>query len=221
MYAQRSRALEIITRQKAVDDAAYSEIMDDPYWELQTAELKKISKTWFYMAMEMSSEQIEQLFESLGVSIKPDWTIYNTNAVAKVDLRINKVTQITDTIRAQIDDKVKYSIVNGLSERDAAEEIRGVFNVAQNRAKTIARTEIGTVMNTARIESYKDFGYEQHEWSSSNDADVRLSHQIDGEVVTMGEQFSNGIRWPEDENGPAEEVINCRCLTLPLISSKV
>jgi uncharacterized protein with gpF-like domain len=49
-------------------------------------------------------------------------------------------------------------------------------------------------------------------WLSMRDEKVRDSHRaIDGEVRNLGEQFSNGLLFPHDPNGPADEVVNCRC----------
>ena len=219
-YAQRSRALEIISRQKAVDNDALNEILNEQYWMAETVELQRFSKTAFYAALSQSDELINALFNTLGIEIQPDWSIFNTSAVQKVNERLNKVTNITETVRKQVDQAVKNSITNGLSEEAAGKEIRHVFNVAQNRAKTIARTEIGTVMNDSRIEAYSDLGYERHEWLTSRDADVRPSHDIDGEPATLGEPFSNGLRWPNDENAVAADVINCRCISVPVVGDK-
>jgi len=219
-YAQRSRALEIISRQKAVDNAAYIEVMSEQYWLAETVELKRFSKTAFYIALGESDELINALFNTLGIEIRPNWSIFNTSAVQKVNERVNKVTNITETVRKQVDEAVKYSIKNGLSEEAAGKEIRGIYNKFQNRAKTIARTEIGTVMNESRIEAYSDLGYERHEWLTSRDDDVRDNHRIDGEVATLGTPFSNTLLWPNDENAAAEDVINCRCITVPVVGDK-
>ena len=37
----------------------------------------------------------------------------------------------------------------------------------------------------------------------------------DGEIVKIDEYFSNGLRYPNDIDGAAENVIRCRCTVLP------
>lgn len=49
-------------------------------------------------------------------------------------------------------------------------------------------------------------------WQTARDSRVRDSHAaMDGEEVPFGQAFSNGLLFPGDPSGPAEEVINCRC----------
>ena len=49
-------------------------------------------------------------------------------------------------------------------------------------------------------------------WLSARDDRVRDAHAvIDGEIVRLNEQFSNGLMFPGDPAGPPEEIIQCRC----------
>ena len=53
---------------------------------------------------------------------------------------------------------------------------------------------------------------------SSRDGNVRDTHQIDGQTVIVGERFSNGVAYPgEGGTAPAQEVVNCRCTTVPVM----
>lgn len=221
IMGMRARVLEIITREKSVALTALDEIMQAEYWMAQEAEMARISKVWFFAALDESEKHLSTIFDSIGLDVSPNWTIYNTRAVSAVNERVNKITRVTEKIRENIDDAVQASIKEGLGEREAAMKIRDTFNGVKNRAKTIARTEIGGVMNTARIEGYEDVGIKYHEWTTSKDGNVRELHQIEGEAHAIGELFSNGLRWPLDENGEASNVINCRCLTLPYLPKNV
>lgn len=99
--------------------------------------------------------------------------------------------------------------------KDISERMRDVFRVSARHATTIARTEVGAATNGATYLGYKLEGIEKHSWLSAMDEKVRHTHQIDGEIRTVGEAFSNGLMYPMDVGGPAEEVINCRCTTVP------
>jgi SPP1 gp7 family putative phage head morphogenesis protein len=125
------------------------------------------------------------------------------------------VKGITETIRSQLMDIIESGVAEGLSEPEVTEMIRHTFGVAKNRAQSIARTEIGGVLSDSRVAAFIDEGYTHIEWLSSRDAKVRSEHLIDGEIVKLGESFSNGMRWPFDDTAPADLVINCRCLELP------
>ena len=81
------------------------------------------------------------------------------------------------------------------------------------RADRVARTETVKAYNGARQEEMKRHEIETHQWLSSRDAAVRDMHRrIDGEVVRVGEKFSNGATFPGE--GSAREACNCRCTTI-------
>jgi SPP1 gp7 family putative phage head morphogenesis protein len=82
----------------------------------------------------------------------------------------------------------------------------------------IARTESGEAANAGRQVVMRANGVKRIEWVTAHDDRVRDSHAaIDGDVIDMGERFDNGLRYPQDPEGPPEEVINCRCVAAPVI----
>ena len=101
------------------------------------------------------------------------------------------------------------------------QNIAAVTEMADNlpaRAQRIARTEAGAVANKARTAEMNAAGVRRHEWSSANDEHVRASHATtDGQIQAIGAPFSNGLRWPNDPLAPAGEVVNCRCVTIPVL----
>ena len=234
LYGQRVFILDNITREKAVEAGLIDDIMDVTYWATQEAELKAMSKVWFMQAVAASEEHIFSLLELMGIEVpkghtgnqgKVDvfedieivWTIFDTRAVAMLDVRVSKLSGVMDTIKKAVNEDIKFAIREGLSETDAAELLTNKYNGFKSHTKTIARTEIGGVLGDSRIASYEDFGWTKHEWLTALDADVRPSHQIDGEIAVMGENFSNGMRWPYDETADAGNIINCRCLSVPVV----
>ncbi len=226
LFEQRSQILEIITREKAVGSDLLDEITDNAYWVLQDEQLKQLSKVWFRRAVEESEGHIRQLVESIGLpSIEASWSIFDTRAVEMLDLRITAISRVTDTVKKGVKVMMQDAIRDGLSEGDAAQSLRDTYNVFQNRTPTIARTEIGGVLNDSRIETYKHFGWKKHEWLSSADGVVRtpgepkgniFDHKIDGEIVDIETRFSNDLLWPNELGAAAGNVINCRCLTVPI-----
>ncbi|MBQ8944909.1 MAG: hypothetical protein IJ050_10525 [Clostridia bacterium] len=50
------------------------------------------------------------------------------------------------------------------------------------------------------------------QWLATKDERTRDSHaHLDGEIRKWNERFSNGLRYPQDPQGEAGEVYNCRC----------
>lgn len=128
--------------------------------------------------------------------------------------------------------QVRRALVLGLAEAPStgtlADRVRAVFEELEGelealadrlgtRAAMVARTETASAANAARVEQWHAAGIAQHEWLTAGDEIVRDSHQIDGEVVVIGERFSNGMRQPGEPGQPAELVIGCRCTTGPVI----
>ncbi len=89
------------------------------------------------------------------------------------------------------------------------------------RGDTIARTESLAAFNAGRQEGLNqivDSGAVKPEqvrriWRTSIDSRVRDTHQaMNGEVVGLKQEFSNGLMFPAAPGGRPEEVINCRCI---------
>jgi SPP1 gp7 family putative phage head morphogenesis protein len=82
----------------------------------------------------------------------------------------------------------------------------------------IARTEVGSSTSYARTEQMRRDGVKRHMWLTSRDSHVRDTHEaLEGVERSVGEAWGNGLLYPLDPNGPASEIINCRCTTKPLI----
>lgn len=91
------------------------------------------------------------------------------------------------------------------------------------RGETVARTESMAALNQSNVEAYQqaiDSGAIRRQdvrrvWVSTADGRTRDSHrEMDRESVGIDQPFSNGLMYPGDPNGPASEVINCRCTML-------
>lgn len=123
----------------------------------------------------------------------------------------------------RIKTELHETILEGLNNNEGIEQIvdrvRDVFKgeLQESQVRRIAVTEAHTAVSHGRVELMKSQGVKKHEWLSARDAHVRESHQaVDGEVVEIGAQFSNGCRYPGDPDAPPEETVNCRCVAIPV-----
>lgn len=134
------------------------------------------------------------------------------------DPHLQMLTSIDEQIRDAIGETLREGWEQGETLRDLKERIKDLMEfVSEKRAVTIARTETATFRNGARWEFMQAQGVQRVQWLSARDPRVRDSHaDIDGDVVDLGEQFRNGLRFPCEVGGPPEEVINCRCTLLPI-----
>lgn len=103
-------------------------------------------------------------------------------------------------------------------------------NALRMRAEALSRTESMAALHAAQEESMRqavESGAVQQQavafqWLTARDKKVRDTHQtMHGQRRRMGELFVTGsgarLRFPGDPDGPAAEVISCRCFREPTI----
>lgn len=141
-------------------------------------------------ALQTESKLSASLYKSLGVDVK----------------KLKKV----------VAGEISRGIATSESYTNIARNIDSQSKISFNRAMRIARTEGGRITETATFETMKAAkaaGADcKKKWLATLDARTRDSHaRMDGEIVEMDDKFSNGLLYPRDPAGSAEEVINCRC----------
>ena len=127
---------------------------------------------------------------------------------------------VTTTIADQITEQLRAAQAAGESIPQTMTRIQHVFDVADARAETIARTEMVGSANRASVEAYRQGGIPENEWIATRDDRVRDSHwAMDGTTVAVGSDFWVGGGHgpcPGEIGDPAEDC-NCRCTIAPVI----
>ena len=118
-------------------------------------------------------------------------------------------TRITSAVTQAI---IQGESIPKLAKRIAAESAGG--NAAA--MMRYARTAMTAAQNAGRVEMLhraQGLGVKcRKRWMATLDSRTRDSHQeMDGEVVGVDDEFSNGLLYPGDPNGAPGEVYNCRC----------
>lgn len=123
-----------------------------------------------------------------------------------------------DEVKRLIKRDITVAIMQGESIPKMGNRIKESLGKNGNNAVRIARTETTGSLNRARLDAMNhadsvDGIILTKIWVATNDPDrTRPSHlALDGERRKLDEEFSNGLMYPADQNGSAEEVINCRC----------
>ena len=124
----------------------------------------------------------------------------------------------------RLQNTLTQAVLNGESIPKIATRIKAVAETSRRQAVTIARTETTRVVNQGRMTGFTQ-ARDQHgiqmkkRWISTPDARTRPDHlQLDGETAELDEPFSNGLMQPGDVNGPPEQVVNCRCVTVGVLA---
>lgn len=188
---------------------------------LQTNEFGTIAE---YLAKSYEDGFIGTMYDLQGQGIP---LIFPIDQKAVVDA-IQNETKLSDTLYAKLDikefkKKINGEISRGLSTGQMFSEIsRNIAswaNIEKNKAMRITRTEAHRIQCKATSDAQhkaKEKGADVvKQWDSTLDSKTRESHvAMDGEIAELDDTFSNGLEYPGDPKGSAEEVINCRCALL-------
>jgi SPP1 gp7 family putative phage head morphogenesis protein len=152
--------------------------------------------------------------------------IENPRALRFMRNRERKIDDITDTTYKEL----KRTLDDGMEAGESITSLRGrvkeYFDVCENyRAERIARTETIGSYNAGTNEGYKQSDVVAgKEWSSTLDDRTRDTHaEMDGQRVGLDEDFespSGAHAQCPGSFGVAEEDINCRCATLPVLKEE-
>ena len=180
---------------------------EDMAERLMPKESMKASKP---VRIEHKEQPWDAHFGTLGFSedYLQDYTFTASEVtMQRVDSEINKI--LTDGYR------------EGWGVKDVRSRIMERYQEFQGyEANRIARTEMQTAHNMGMMNQYEKMGVDYIEWRAAHDKRTRRSHALlDGEIVKLGDKFSNGLRYPGDKTGSIEEWINCRCSAVPYLMS--
>jgi len=198
-------------------------------YKLGQAEAKRLLK----MANKQASKHSYKSAQNIPLSafIKKDNTmdLFGTHAGAEQRMLNNTFTASERTL-SRVDNQINSIITegyrNGKGINDVANSINRRFDQLESwEAKRIARTEIHGAHNTAVYDQYQEDGVEYTQWSSVNDGRTRgtkdsdlADHiKMDGEIIRIGDTYSNGLAYPGDTSGDIWEWINCRCSNKPFV----
>jgi len=120
------------------------------------------------------------------------------------------------------------SYQEGLGIVKAADNLKEVFeSMEKYELERIARTEINGAQNEGSYLTERELELEYHQWWTAQDSRVRGTDPKDtadhvymhGQIVKVGEPFSNGLMYPLDFGSGVDlsEIINCRCREVPFL----
>lgn len=117
---------------------------------------------------------------------------------------------------------ITQGVLQGESMDKVARRVRSVADMDYRAAMRTARTAMTSAQNAGRVDAYRraaGMGIDvEKQWLAALDSRTRGSHRhLDGETVKLDAEFSNGLKYPGDPDGPGSEVYNCRCTLVPVI----
>lgn len=111
-----------------------------------------------------------------------------------------------------INQRTRDEIMVALNDPEPLEAVKYIFGLAFTVwAGRQAVSSVTTCMNFGANEAANAAGRRTKTWRV-NSSNPRASHAaMHGETVAIKDLFSNGMRWPGDPAGGADEVANCYC----------
>jgi len=197
-----------VVKMGEIDPGILSDIFSDE-------ELGKIVTQWTSLALETGA----------GTIVASTFDLADPQVLAAIQRHTSKVVEVNATVREKLQNVIRdttaQSVAEGMTEQQTADllvaNIKEQLGEFDRHARTIARTEVHGAYSEGRYEGMKTTFPKAKKWISSRDAKVRDTHaNLDGKVVPWDEAFANGLQYPLDPAGDATEVINCRCIMIPV-----
>lgn len=209
-FDMRKRTLELLYKDTKATKAP-KDVDEDTFSD----EVKAINKLTDPLYQNALLVGVATFTEESGLSIAFD--LSDPEAISFLTNKNLQIRNVVQTIKNQIRAELIDAYEKGESIDQISERIKSVFNVATSRTKAIARTEIVGAANEGRAVAINRSGFKKKEWFTAMDERVRPQHSyMHARQINVGEVWvfpdGSSVRHPGDYNGPAHQIINCRCV---------
>lgn len=194
---------------RAADEGADA-VFDRAFWIQQTAEETAL------LFRSVAVQAGRRTAGRLGVA-------FDVSAPWVTDFVQQRAHQLAGNVTDTTYHDIRTALVEGIKAGEGipqlAARIRNLFDQTyKSRAVTVARTEVISAYNGSTILTGASYGPDvvaAAQWIATRDSRTRHSHAaVDGVIVPTGGTWNVGgheMAYPGDPNGPASEVVNCRC----------
>ena len=178
---------------------------------------------------------IEEIFVSFGLNkvsgavIKNEFDKGWNSSEKKLDQNINynegalkflqnhvfdNIKGMTEEIANDLKAELQRGIINGESLTKLKKRVEKVFNVGDQRAEMIARTETNRALNQGKLLAMKGSGIEmQKRWlTHKDDRTSPICMRLDGQTVELDEDFKDNVSGWTGQANPSH--VNCRSTIL-------
>ena len=185
---------------------------------IQPGEVQKLYFDIYTLVGSFFAKQTYNKFKSKALNLKNEneldsfWMMQMRLFVETTAL--DRILDITENTREFIRSALALAVDQGWGIEETVRYIKANdIGMQAYRIARIARTEVIAASNKGSIIGAKTTGLRLNkEWISTRDSRTREAHlSLDGAVVPLDSEFSNGLEYPGDLDAPASEVVNCRC----------
>lgn len=196
-YADQEKAVSAILGQGLKAQPAAPLDWDGERWD---AELAAILLRHGLTAADLASKEVLDLFGGAKADeFDPDLMLPYLYAAAN-----NTATRQNTATQQKISDAV--------TDPEWPDRVADVYSEAKgDRSITLAATLVTGLASFGAHEAAQHVGARTKTWNTLS-PNARASHaRMAGETVDIGSSFSNGLRYPGDSRGSADETAGCTC----------
>lgn len=178
-------------------------------WNSEAKVLKSIMTPLWQNGLNNGRDYIINHFGARPDLVMPDINVLNPHS---------RITGIINTTKQKIAASIQRTNSACGTMDDVISQTADQIGNNSYRVNAIAQNESRAAVNTGEFVSSKSNGFTGKRWVSHADSQTRSSHRrLNGEIRPIDEPFSNGLMFPNDPNGPLEEVMGCRCKWIPVM----
>jgi SPP1 gp7 family putative phage head morphogenesis protein len=162
-----------------------------------------------------STFQKEQLNRQIRAAMGVDLSTMEPNVLRLIDDftadNVSLIKSVPSRFFSDIEKQVTSGVRSGQRWEDLARDLEAKHGVAKDRAKVIARDQVGKFYGELNQRRQENLGITGYTWRTSNDNRVREDHEL-----------REGVRFewsdPPPDGHPGEPVL-CRCYAEPDVDS--
>jgi len=172
------------------------------YWDGERWD-SELSDDLYRLAVQVTKQVSAKTLDAIGFA--PD--------EYDADRTLAWLREVSDRSAKSINAATKAQIDVALDQDDPSMAVTNVFDVAEgSRSTGIAITAVTMLSAWATQEAAQQVAGDKATKTWLTGGNPRSSHAaMDGETVLLSENFSNGMAWPGDASGGAEENAGCNC----------
>ncbi len=185
-------------------------------------------------AWKLGERAIDEPLERAGVRIASSLPHIDTVQLGAIRaFMVERIKNITLDAANRISAELGLVVIGARSPSEAIGAVREILGErSRDRARTIVRTELGGLYETAaherRLEAAKILPGLKKQWRRSGKLHPRLHHDLaDGQIQEVDKPFKLTpfgkprieLMYPKDPTAPAGERINCGCTAISYMAS--
>lgn len=151
----------------------------------------------------------------IDISGIPEFREYKPFIKSEIKKNLSLLQDLKKETMFKLEMMLRKAIEQGTNPKEIGQEIAKIEGMQERRANLIARNEVKNIIGALTKKRMLNVGFEQAEWSSSQDERVRKEHKdFNNKVYKIGVGLYNKKTKQYEEPMSA---INCRCVALALV----